>query len=66
VVRQAFDLLGHPVPGERFDGFNDAGMERAPPPLEQTAVGHFMGQGMLEGVFAVRKEPRLVQELRRL
>jgi hypothetical protein len=66
MVRQALDLFGHSVPGERFDGFNDVGMEHAPPLLEQTAVGHFMGKGMLEGVLALRKEPRLVQELRRL
>ena len=30
---------------------------------EETAVGHLVGQGMLEGVFAFGEEPRLVEEL---
>jgi hypothetical protein len=38
-------------------------MQRPPPLLEQTAVGHLVGQGMLEGVFALWKEARLVEEL---
>ena len=62
MVGQAFDLLGHPVPGERLEGLDDAGMEHPPSFLEQTAVGDLVGEGVLEGVFVVRKEPRLVQE----
>ena len=27
MVRQAFDLLGHPVPGERLQGLDDAGVQ---------------------------------------
>ena len=62
MVGQAFDLLGHSVPGERLEGLDDAGMERPPSFLEQTAVGDFVGEGVLEGVFVVGKEPRLVEE----
>ena len=62
MVGQAFDLLGHPVPGECLEGLDDAGMEHPPSFLEQTAVGYFVGEGVLEGVFVVRKEPRFVQE----
>ena len=63
MVRQPFDLLGHPVPGERLQGLDDAGMEHPPPLLQQAAVGHLVGQGVLEGVFALGKEPGLVEEL---
>ena len=66
MVGQAFDLLGHPVPGERFEGLDNAGMQHAPPLLQQAAVGHLVGQGMLEGVFALREEACLVEELGRL
>ena len=64
MVRQAFDLLGHPVPDERFEGLDDAGMQHPPPLLEQAAVGHLMGQGVLEGVLVVGKEARLVRGTR--
>ena len=66
MVRQAFDLLGHPVPSERLQGLDDAGMQRPPPLLEQAAVGHLVGQGVLEGVLALGEEARLVEELGRL
>ena len=45
MVRQAFDLLGHPLPGERFEGLDDAGMERPPPLLEQAAHRPPRGSG---------------------
>ena len=35
MVGQPFHLLGHPVPGERLQGLDDAGMQRPPPLLEQ-------------------------------
>ena len=34
MVGQAFDLLGQSIPGERLQGFDDAGMEGSPPLLE--------------------------------
>ena len=65
-MRQAFDLLGHPVRGERLEGLDDAGVQRPPPLLQETAVGHLVGQGMLEGVLALGEQARLVEELGRL
>src|SRR5262249_53802550 len=66
LVGQAFGLLGPPVPSERFEGRDDAGMQRPPSLLEQTTVGHLMGQGMLEGVLTLGKETRLIEKLGRL
>ena len=66
MVRQAFDLLGHPVPGERLQGLDNAGVQHPPPLLEQTAIGDLVRQGMLEGVFVLGKQACLVQELGRL
>ena len=66
MVGQAFDLLGHPLGRERLEGLDNAGVEHPPPLLQEAAVGHLVGQGMLEGVLALGKEARLVQELGRL
>ena len=63
MVRQAFDLLGHPVPGERLQGLDNAGVQHPPPLLQQAAVGHLVGEGVLEGVLALGEEARLVEEL---
>jgi hypothetical protein len=38
-------------------------MQRSPPLMQETIVGHFVGQGVLEGILVVGKETRLVQEL---
>ena len=66
MVRQAFDLLGRPVPGERLQGLDDAGVQHPPPLLQETAVGHLVRQGVLEGVLTLGEEPRFVEELGRL
>ena len=66
MVSQALDLLGHALPGECLQGLDDAGMQHPPSFLEQTAVGYFVGEGVLEGVFVVRKESRLVEKFGRL
>ena len=66
MVRQPFDLLGHPVPGERLEGLDDLGMEHPPPLLEEAVIGDLVGQGVLEGVLALGEEARFVQELGRL
>jgi hypothetical protein len=66
MVRQTFDLLGQPVPGERLQGCDDAGMQRPPPLLEKAAVGDLVGEGVLEGVLVLREEARLVEKLGRL
>ena len=61
MVRQAFDLLCHAVSGVK--GLDNTGMQRLAPLLQQAAVGHFVGQGMLEGVLALGKQAYLVEEL---
>jgi hypothetical protein len=71
MVGQPFDLvrsaprshLGHAVPSERFEGLDNAGMQRPPPFLEKAAIGDLVRQGVLEGVLALGKEARLIEEL---
>jgi len=66
MVRQPFDLLGHPVPDERLKGLDDAGMQHPPPLLQETPVGHLVREGVLEGVGMFWEEAGLVEEFRRL
>ena len=49
--------------GAGFEGLDDPRVQGAPPLLEETAVGHFLREGVLEGVLALGKELGLVQEL---
>jgi hypothetical protein len=58
--------LVSPVGRECLQGVHDPGVQDVPPLLEEAAVDHFVRQGMLEGVFAFRKEPHLIQKLGRL
>jgi hypothetical protein len=41
-------------------------MQRAPPLVQQAAVGHLVGQSVLEGILMGGKEPYLVQQFCRL
>jgi hypothetical protein len=66
MVGQAFDLLGHAIPGKRLEGLDDAGMEHPPSLLHKAAVGYLVGEGVREGVFEVREQACLVEELSRL
>ena len=66
MLGQLFGPLGQSIPSQRFQDPNDARMQRAPPLLEQTAVGHLVRQSVREGVCWLREEARLVQELRSL
>ena len=63
MVRQAVHLFGQVVRGEVFEHLDNAGMQAPPSLLEQTAVGDLMRQGVLEGEFALREQPGLVEEL---
>src|SRR5215467_8459097 len=60
------DLFGQPIRVKPFDGFDDSSMKRAASFLEQAAVRHLVRQGMLERVFELWEESRLVEELRSL
>ena len=61
-MREAFKLLDR-VPSERFKGCDNVGMQYPPPLLEEAAVGHLLGEGVLEGVDQLGEQARLVQEL---
>ena len=64
---------GHDAPGartaqppgsrERLEGLDDPGMQPASALLEDTPIGHLMGEGMLEGVLTLGEQACLVEEL---
>ena len=64
VVGEALDLFIQPVCVESLDRANNLRVQRLAPLLQQAAVGHLVGQRVLEGVLQVREELRLVDELR--
>jgi hypothetical protein len=63
MLGQALDLIRQAVASERLQGLDDLRMQRPPPLLEQAAVGHLVRQRVLEGVFSLREEARLIEEL---
>ena len=63
MVRQPFDLLGHPVLGERFERLDQARVQRPPPLLKQRLVGHLLHEGVREGVPDLGEQVSLVEEL---
>src|SRR5262249_47416645 len=66
VVGELLDVFGEAVSRELGDGFDDLGVEHTSPLLEQTTVGYLVGEGVLEGVFTLGEEPRLIEKLGRL
>ena len=60
---QAFDLLGQALAVRASRASTMRRMEDPPALLGQAAVGHLVGQGVLEGEFTLGEEPRLVDEL---
>jgi hypothetical protein len=82
MIRQAFDLVcarlsgskalrprrprGAPLGRQRLDGLDQARVQPPPPLLEERTIGHLVCQGMLEGVFRLGEQTRLIQKLRRL
>ena len=51
MIGQAFDLLGHPCGRQRLDGLDNVPVQQPPPLQQEAAIGYFVRQGMLEGVF---------------
>ena len=47
MLGQPFRLLGQPVGIEPFAGVEDAGVQGTAPLLEETAIGHLVGEGVL-------------------
>ena len=66
MVRQAVDVLGHPVWREGLEHLNNTGMQPPPPLPQEAGVGDLVRQGMLEGIDALRDKARLIEELGRL
>src|SRR5919197_6001751 len=66
VVREPFALVCHLLPSKDLQGLDDTGMEHPPPLLQETAIGHFVSQGVLERVFAFGEQAGLIEELCRL
>jgi hypothetical protein len=66
MVCQAFNLLGHLLPGARFQGLDNPGMQRPSLLLEEAPICYLLDERMLEGVGPLGHKPRLVEQLRRL
>src|SRR5262244_2530830 len=63
---QDLDVAGWLVSLATLQGFQDVPMQPTPSLLQKARVSHLVGQGMLERVLVLRKEPRLVEEPGRL
>jgi len=66
MVGQTFDLFGNASGIQGLEHLHNPSMKRPTPLLQKTAVGHLVGEGVLEGVDKLRKEACLVEELGRL
>jgi len=63
VQREPLDVLGQAFGGGRLYCLETPRGEDSTAPEEEAAVGHLIGQGMLEGECSLREQPRLVEEL---
>ena len=66
MVRQAVDLLDHPLGRKRFDGLDNTRVQPPPPLQQETVVRDLVRQGVLEGVCRLGEQAGFIQELRRL
>ena len=62
-MRQPLHLVVPPVPRQGLQRLDNPGVQHAPPLLQQTAIRHLMGEGMLEGIGVLGKQAGLVEEL---
>jgi hypothetical protein len=60
---EPLEVFSYPVGVEALDGLHDLRVECLAAPVEQAAVRHLVGKGVLEGVFGVWKQAGLVEEL---
>ena len=63
MLSKPLDLVINAVTTDCFKSLDDLCMQHPPPFLEQAAIGHFMGQGMLEGILALGKQLCFIDEL---
>ena len=64
MVGEALDMFTQPVRVQPLDRSHDLGVELAAPVPEQAPISHLVGEGVFESVLQVRKQLRLVEELR--
>src|SRR3990172_1772825 len=62
MVGKPLHLFGQAIRIESFNSLDDPGMENTPPFLKEAPVGDLVGQRMLEGVFELGEETRLVNK----
>src|SRR5262245_48873725 len=62
MVCEAFEVFAASLSRERFQCLHDASVEEAPPLVREILIGDLLGEGMLEGVLALGKEARLIEE----
>src|SRR4029453_5741268 len=63
MVSEPLDLLGQAVSREPLESLHNLCVQSPPLLLQQTPIGHLVGQGVLEGIHTLRKEAGLVEEL---
>src|SRR2546422_5707400 len=63
MVGETIDVLGQPGGVQLFDRRHDASVKGPPSVSKEARVGDLVGQGVLERVFQLRHELRLVQKL---
>jgi hypothetical protein len=63
MVRQAVDLLGHPLGHKRLESFDQTRVQHPPPLQQEAVVGYLVCQGVFEGVFLFGEQAGLIQEL---
>src|SRR5688500_15622577 len=63
VVREALDVLGEAAGMQSLDGLDNTGVQRPAAILEQAPISDLVGQRVLEGVFDIREQAGLVEEL---
>jgi hypothetical protein len=60
------DLFGQSVGIMLVEYLDQLRVQQTAPFLEQTAIGHLVGQGVLKDVCTLREQARLIQEFGRL
>src|SRR5439155_18833876 len=66
MVSERLDLFAEPIDVQAFDGAHDTPVEEPAELLQQSPVGHLVGQSVLEGVLEVGKQLGLDEEFGRL
>ena len=63
MMGEPLDMLAEAIPVECLDRVDDPCVQLTATLLQQTAVSHLVGKGVLKRVLGIRKEARLVEQL---